>query len=214
MGKSANKLIWSYILSGGSYWPKNNASELHFARSFQGYSTWPYLGCPNTRPNMPNMAIKYANFGAPDIVKLGVPDSHVMILFFLSILWRYQMKSLRTTKRFSSCSTRCFANMQCIPILYICMLQYVRERCNMLQYCNCNICWQGVLDAASILFCCQLLCNQAIWRRFSLSPQLIAVENSTAQVISKNQDGDGTVSTKELGAVMRSLGETSFSAFF
>ena len=121
------------------------------------------------------------------MVKLGVPDSHVMILFFLSILWRYQMKSLRTTRRFSSCSTRCFANMQCIPILYICMLQYVRERCNMLQYCNCNICWQGVLDAASVLFCCQLLCNQAIWRRFRLSPQLIAVKNSTAQVISKTR---------------------------
>ena len=28
-------------------------SELHFARSFQGYPTWPYLECTNTYPNTP-----------------------------------------------------------------------------------------------------------------------------------------------------------------
>ena len=30
-------------MTGGSYWPKTNASELHYARSFQGHPTWPYL---------------------------------------------------------------------------------------------------------------------------------------------------------------------------
>ena len=36
--------------TGGSYWHMFNASELHFVRSFQGQSTWPYLACPNTHP--------------------------------------------------------------------------------------------------------------------------------------------------------------------
>ena len=31
-------------------WPKINATELHFARSFQGYPTWPYLAHSNARP--------------------------------------------------------------------------------------------------------------------------------------------------------------------
>ena len=43
MGKSAKNEIWLQLLTGGSYWPKTNASELHFARSFQGHPTWPYL---------------------------------------------------------------------------------------------------------------------------------------------------------------------------
>ena len=41
-----------YLLTGGYYWPKTKASELHFARSFKGHSSWPYFA----RPNMPNMA--------------------------------------------------------------------------------------------------------------------------------------------------------------
>ena len=54
---------WDLVitLTGGSYWPKTKASELHFARSFQGHPNWPYLARPNMCPNMPNMA-KYANF--------------------------------------------------------------------------------------------------------------------------------------------------------
>ena len=61
MGKSAKNLIWSQLLTEGSHWPKTNASELHFARSFQGHPTWPYFARPNMRPNMPNMA-KYAKY--------------------------------------------------------------------------------------------------------------------------------------------------------
>ena len=38
------------FLKGGSYWPKTNASELHFAGSFQGYSTRPYLAHSNMQP--------------------------------------------------------------------------------------------------------------------------------------------------------------------
>ena len=47
MGKLAKNLIWSKLFTGVSYWPKNNASELHFARSFQGHPTWQYLAHPN-----------------------------------------------------------------------------------------------------------------------------------------------------------------------
>ena len=36
---------------GGSYWHRVNAFELHFARSFQGHPTWPYLARSNTGPN-------------------------------------------------------------------------------------------------------------------------------------------------------------------
>ena len=36
MGKSAKNLVWLLLLTGGSYCPNNNASELHFARSFKG----------------------------------------------------------------------------------------------------------------------------------------------------------------------------------
>ena len=36
-------------MTGGSYWPKTNASELHFARSFHGHPTWPYFARPNMR---------------------------------------------------------------------------------------------------------------------------------------------------------------------
>ena len=49
--------IWSYLLTGGSYWPKNNASELHFARSFQGHPTWPYLERPNMHIWPPNWSL-------------------------------------------------------------------------------------------------------------------------------------------------------------
>ena len=46
-------------MTGGSYWHKVNASELHFARSFQGHPIWPYLArsitCPNTA--------KYTKYG-------------------------------------------------------------------------------------------------------------------------------------------------------
>ena len=44
---------------GVSYWHKVNVSELHSARSFQGYPSWPYLARSNTPRNMPNMA-KYS----------------------------------------------------------------------------------------------------------------------------------------------------------
>ena len=47
MGKSAKNLILSLLLTGRSYWPKNNASELHFARSLQGHPIWPYFERPN-----------------------------------------------------------------------------------------------------------------------------------------------------------------------
>ena len=36
--------------------PNTNTSELHFARSFQGNPSLPYLVRSNTRPNTPNMA--------------------------------------------------------------------------------------------------------------------------------------------------------------
>ena len=52
--------IWSYLLTRGSYWPKNNASELHFARSFQGHPNWPYLARPNL-PNTSNACVKTQN---------------------------------------------------------------------------------------------------------------------------------------------------------
>ena len=44
MGISRKKNDHTF-LSGGSYWPEVNASELHFGQSFQGYPTWPYLEC-------------------------------------------------------------------------------------------------------------------------------------------------------------------------
>ena len=50
MGKSAKHGIWSELLTGRSYGHKLNASEMHFARSFPGHPTWPYLACPNMRP--------------------------------------------------------------------------------------------------------------------------------------------------------------------
>ena len=40
-GHQAKNEIWPGLLTGGSYWPKTNTSELHFARSFQGHPTWP-----------------------------------------------------------------------------------------------------------------------------------------------------------------------------
>ena len=45
MGISRKKKIDHTFLSGGSFWPEINASELHFGQSFQGYPTWPYLEC-------------------------------------------------------------------------------------------------------------------------------------------------------------------------
>ena len=51
MQKRKNESGKNEILTGRSYWPKINATELHFARSFQGYPTWPYLAHSNTRPN-------------------------------------------------------------------------------------------------------------------------------------------------------------------
>ena len=44
-GYIAQKKLIILFLSGGSYWPEINASELHFGQSFQGYPTWPYLEC-------------------------------------------------------------------------------------------------------------------------------------------------------------------------
>ena len=40
------------IRLGHNFWlggPFDTRSELHFARSSQGYPTWPYLACPNTQ---------------------------------------------------------------------------------------------------------------------------------------------------------------------
>ena len=50
--------IWSYLLTVGSYWHKVNASELHFARSFQGQPIWPYLACPLSKyaPQIPYLS--------------------------------------------------------------------------------------------------------------------------------------------------------------
>ena len=51
MGWSGQK--WDLVITfDWSYWPNPNASELYFARYFQGHPTWPYLA----RTNMPNMA--------------------------------------------------------------------------------------------------------------------------------------------------------------
>ena len=68
------------LLTGGSYWSKTNAPELHFARSFQGYPTWPYFARPNMYPNMhiwhiwPYLAYLGAYLGAPNMVKWGIPE--------------------------------------------------------------------------------------------------------------------------------------------
>ena len=53
MGNRAKMRFDQNFRTGGSYWHKVNVSELHFARSFQGYPTWPYLECTNTCPNTP-----------------------------------------------------------------------------------------------------------------------------------------------------------------
>ena len=77
---AAPMIVSSYLLTGGSYWPKTNASELHFARSFQGHPTWPYLARPNMHPNMhiwhiwPYLAYLGAYLGARNMVKWGVPE--------------------------------------------------------------------------------------------------------------------------------------------
>ena len=44
---NGHKVKHKPYLTGGSYWPKTDASELHFAISFQGHPTWPYLAHPN-----------------------------------------------------------------------------------------------------------------------------------------------------------------------
>ena len=72
--------IWSLPLTGGSYWHKVNVSELHFARSFQGHHTWPYLVRQNTHTKY-CMAVfghvfqctKYGQVGYPwkDLVSIG-----------------------------------------------------------------------------------------------------------------------------------------------
>ena len=46
---AVGRLICFYFLTGGSYWPETNASELHFAGSFQGHPIWPYLARPILR---------------------------------------------------------------------------------------------------------------------------------------------------------------------
>ena len=69
-----------YLLTGGSYWPKTKASELHFARSFKGHPTWPYFARPNMHANMhiwhiwPYLAYLGTYLGASTMVKWGVPE--------------------------------------------------------------------------------------------------------------------------------------------
>ena len=46
---AVGRLICFYFLTGGSYWPQTNASELHLAGSFQGHPIWPYLARPILR---------------------------------------------------------------------------------------------------------------------------------------------------------------------
>ena len=79
-----NPLVKSAIrhprLTGGSYWPKTNAFELHFARSFKGHPTWPYFARPNMHANMhiwhiwPYLAYLGTYLGASTMVKWGVPE--------------------------------------------------------------------------------------------------------------------------------------------
>ena len=73
--------IWSKLLTGGSYWPKTNESELHFARSFEGHPNWPYLAPSNARPNMPNMA-KYAFLAQLHVLR----ESHVSSVSVVSLI--------------------------------------------------------------------------------------------------------------------------------
>ena len=74
---------WDLVitLTGGSYWPKTKASELHFARSFQGHPNWPYLAPSNARPNMPNMA-KYAFLAQLHVLR----ESHVSSVSVVSLI--------------------------------------------------------------------------------------------------------------------------------
>ena len=71
---------------------KVNASGLHFARSFQGHPTWPYLARSNMCPN----TAKYGNLGAylgtPNIVKCGVPKKNT--------IWQLRSKEIAKKKFF------------------------------------------------------------------------------------------------------------------
>ena len=77
MGKSGKNEIWSQLLTGGSYWHKVNASELHLARSFQGYLTQPYLGHLYMCTNYAKYAIYGiwgTYFGEQNMVEWGIPE--------------------------------------------------------------------------------------------------------------------------------------------
>ena len=58
--KICNINFWNFSENSSALvaWPvpNTNTSELHFARSFQGNPSLPYLVRSNTRPNTPNMA--------------------------------------------------------------------------------------------------------------------------------------------------------------
>ena len=102
MGKSDKNLIRPLLMTGGSYWPKINASELHFARSFQGHPTWPYLAHSNTRPNTPNTVFgcaKYGRVGYPwkDLAKcssvaliLG-QDRQTLVITVITLIWSWRV---------------------------------------------------------------------------------------------------------------------------
>ena len=79
------------LLTGASYWPETNASELHCARSFQGHPTWPYLARSNMRTNMPNMAIMLKIFVCHFLTKLhpffNYEGGKIEKKVFLDLIW-------------------------------------------------------------------------------------------------------------------------------
>ena len=113
MGKSAKHEIWSWILTWGSYWHKINASELHFARSFQGHPTWPYLErsimCPNTAKYGQIRQIRYLGcvFGHAKHGQVGCPwkglakcsalwscfENMIANVFWISVAFESQSKA-------------------------------------------------------------------------------------------------------------------------
>ena len=70
VGQKFNLVVTS---DWGSYWRKVNASELHFARSFQGFPTGPYLAHSNTHPKYCIWPYLGAYLSALNMVKWGIP---------------------------------------------------------------------------------------------------------------------------------------------
>ena len=69
-------------------WPKINATELHFARSFQGYPTRPYLAHSNTRPKYRIWSYLGVYLSAPKMIKWGIPEK--ILQNAVQMCWSYR----------------------------------------------------------------------------------------------------------------------------